>query len=202
MIQILLFSGSHVWHELQRNHGREDVVASQRRLLLKLLVAVWLVAAFAEPSVAQQQRCTNPATDHAMREIVENWKDGYNSGNPGKVAALYASDATYLTQHFVTGIVHGRAAIEAYVKKGTDAHYRIESIQVLASDCSGDFAYAITRYESTNAGQKAFGVNLVVLQRTEGKWLIVAHESAVPDAATAIQSLEVPTSKSERGKRS
>lgn len=107
-----------------------------------------------------------------------------------KVAALYAQDATYLTQHFISGIVQGRAAIKAYVKKGTDAQYKIDAIKLLYSGCSGDFAYAVTRYDSTNADQKIFGVNLVVLRKMNGKWLIVAHESAVPDPATAIQNLD------------
>jgi hypothetical protein len=68
------------------------------------------------------------------------------------------------------------------VKKGIDAHYRIEAISLLASGCSGEFAYTVTQYESNNADQKAFGLNLVaLLQKIKGKWLIVAHESAVPD---------------------
>ena len=121
---------------------------------------------------------------------MEGWKNGYNSGDPEKVASLYSDDATYLTQHFVSGVVHGRPAIKAYVKKGTDAHYKIDTIKLLASDCSSEFAYAITRYEAVNGDQKAFGLNLVVLQKKHDRWLIVAHESAVPDPATAIQSLE------------
>ncbi len=153
------------------------------------------MASTAQYSAAQEQRCAIGAANQAIQDIVETWKDGYNAGDPEKVAALYAPDATYLTQHFVTGVVHGGPAIKAYVKKGTDAHYRIEAIKLLASDCSADFAYAITRYESTNGDQKGFGVNLVVLQKMKGKWLIVAHESAVPDPATAIQSLEPPTAK-------
>ncbi len=126
-----------------------------------------------------------------MQHVIDDWKSGYNSADPDKVAALYAEDATYLTQHFITGIVHGRPAIRAYVKKGTDAHYRVDKIDLLASDCTRDFAYGITRYESTNGDQKAFGVNVVVLKKMKGKWLIVAHEAAVPDAASAIQSLDI-----------
>jgi len=166
-----------------------------RRISLRILILVGAIAVLPQCSAAQEQRCAIGAVNHAIRDVVENWRDGYNSGNPEKVAALYAPDATYLTQHFVSGIVHGRPAIKAYVKKGTDAHYRIEEIKLLASDCSGKFAYAITRYESSNADQKVFGVNLVVLQKMKGKWLIVAHESAVPDPATAIQSLESLTAK-------
>src|SRR5437660_2214961 len=164
-------------------------------MLLTFTFLFCAITAATQSSAAQEQRCAFPEVNQAIVDIVENWKNGYNSGDPEKVAALYAPDATYLTQHFVTGVVHGRSAIKAYVKNGTDAHYRIEDIRLLASNCSGEFAYAITRYESGNAGQKAVGVNLVVLQKINGKWWIVAHESAVPDPATAIQSLESPAAK-------
>ncbi len=125
----------------------------------------------------------------ALNAMVERWKDGYNGGNAAQVAALYRADATYLTQHFATGIVAGRANIQAYVQRGVDARYHIDSITVLALECSGDLAYLIDRYESTNAGQKAMGVNLVVSRKSGGKWLIVAHEAAVPEP-TAIQRLD------------
>jgi uncharacterized protein (TIGR02246 family) len=128
----------------------------------------------------------------ALEQVSERWKDGYNSGDTAKVAALYADNAYYLTQHFVSGIVHGRTAIQAYVQNGVNAHYQVDSIKIVALECAGDFAYTVTRYESTNANQKAFGVNLVVLRRVHGQWLIVAHEAAVPDPATAIQRLDVP----------
>lgn len=137
------------------------------------------------------RQCEIPSVKKAILTIIDDWKTGYNNADPDKVAALYTEDATYLTQHFVTGIVHGRLAIRAYVKKGTDAKYKIDKIDLLASDCSGDFSYGITRYESTNGGQKAYGVNVVVLKKLNGKWMIVAHEAAVPDAASAIQTLDL-----------
>lgn len=140
----------------------------------------------------QAQHCTIPTIDKTLHNITEQWKDGYNNGNAAKVAALYSDNAYYLTQHFVTGIVHGRPAIQAYVQRGVDANYHIDSIRTLSLDCSPGFAYAITRYDSTNGGEKAFGVNVVVLKKIRGKWLIVAHEAAVPDPATAIQSLDIP----------
>ncbi len=147
--------------------------------------------AFGQAFPEHRQQCGIPSVESAIEKIAQDWKEGYNSGNPGAVAALYAEDATYLTQHFATGIVHGRRAIEAYVKAGTDSKYKIASLRVLASGCSRDFAYAITRYESNNAGQDAFGVNLVLIRKIKGKWLIVAHESAVPDPKTAIQTLSI-----------
>jgi uncharacterized protein (TIGR02246 family) len=134
-------------------------------------------------------RCASPQDDAALRGIPEEWKLHYNNGDAAGVAALYTEDAYYLTQHFATGIVHGRPAIQAYVQIGVDAHYRVDSIAVLAISCSREMAYVIDRYNSTNAGQQAIGVNLVVLKKNGGKWLIAAHEAAVPDPATAIQRL-------------
>ena len=164
------------------------------------LVSVILLSvniALAQPTerAAGTNSQTSCADTSALNQIVERWKASYNDGDAAKVAALYTENAYYLTQHFVTGIVHGRAAIQAYVQNGVSAHYHVDSIEVVTMECVGDFSYAVTRYESTNAGQKAFGVNLVVLQRLEGHWMIVAHEAAVPDPATAIQHLSAPDSK-------
>lgn len=135
------------------------------------------------------QPCGSSTDDQAIQTISEAWKDGYNRGDAAQVASLYSEDAYYLTQHFVSGVVYPRDQIQAYVQRGVDARYRVNSIDVLHSYCSGDFAYTITRYRSTNGEQKAMGVNLVVLRKIAGKWVIVAHESAVPDPATSIQSL-------------
>lgn len=144
-------------------------------------------------SSGEKADCHDAASGRALRKIIEQWKDGYNSGRTDAVAALYSEDAYYLTQHFTTGIVHGRPAIQAYFQRGVDARYQVDSITIVSMDCSGDVAYVITRYESTNGGQKAFGVNLVVLRNIDDRWLIVAHESAVPDPATTIQKLDTAT---------
>lgn len=158
-----------------------------------ILVGAMLLAAMrvqAQPSAAGG--CTDPGTVAAAHRIVDEWKAGYNDGVPQRVSALYTEDATYLTQHFVSGIVQGRPAIEAYVKLGTDAGYKIASLEILSLGCTAEMAYAITRYRSENRGQQAMGVNLVVLRRQGVEWRIVAHEAAVPDPAQAVQHLEIP----------
>ena len=169
------------------------------RILATVLLCVAVGNAQSKPAYvstgAIPQNSCSSSDENALRQISERWKDGYNQGNPAKVASLYTEDAYYLTQHFVAGFVHPRSQIQAYVQRGVDARYHVDTIKVVRLECSGDFAYTVTRYESTNAGQKAFGVNLVVLKRVQGKWLIAAHESAVPDAATAIQSLDPPTNR-------
>jgi uncharacterized protein (TIGR02246 family) len=155
--------------------------------VLSLLLGNVLAQQPAAPS--EPRTCTDQA---ALDQIAAQWKSAYNQGDAARVAALYTDDAYYLTQHFVTGIVNGRAAIQAYVQNGVDAHYRVDSIDVVAMECFGDIAYTVTRYQSTNGGKKASGVNLVVLRRLAGSWKIVAHEAAVPDPATAIQRLNAP----------
>ena len=166
-----------------------------------LLLAVVLTCSVAPRSQAAQvsgradieanNGCADAADAKAIRQIAVQWKDRYNSGDASGVASLYAGNADYLTQHYITGIIHGRAAIQAYVQRGVDAHYHIDSIQIISMACSGNFAYTVGRYESTNAGQKAMGVNLVVVRKKKGRWLIVAHEAAVPDPATAVRHLDV-----------
>lgn len=154
---------------------------------------VFGAVALAAPAFAQDAvvpaTCTAQAA--AVSDIIHTWQEAYNAGDAAKVAGLYAEGATYLTQHYVTGIVAGRAAIQAYVQLGIGAHYHIDSIRLLRVDCAGDVAYAIDRYDANNAGQKAFGVNLVVVRKLAGGWKIVAHEAAVPDPVTAVQSLDV-----------
>jgi uncharacterized protein (TIGR02246 family) len=145
----------------------------------------------AHSGFAAGNSCTDSSDAEAIRQIAVQWKNGYNSGDAAGVATLYAEDADYLTQHFITGIIHGRAAIQAYVQRGVDAHYRVVSIQIVSMACSGDMAYTVGRYESSNAGQKAMGVNLVVVRKINGRWLIVAHEAAVPDPATAVRDLDI-----------
>lgn len=158
------------------------------RTLLCLTVVLLLTEAAA--SQATTVHSCYPSSYQSILRVSEQWKDGYNSGQAEKVAALYSDDAYYLTQHYITGIVHGRRNIQAYVQRGVDAHYHVDSIDTLSVDCSKDFAYAITRYQSTNAGQKALGVNIVVLKKVNNEWKIVAHEAAVPDPETAVRELD------------
>jgi uncharacterized protein (TIGR02246 family) len=163
------------------------------RVLLVVLLLTGLAASQSTPvnpgpASTAQAGCTS-SDEAAVRQVSVQWKDAYNGRDAARVASLYTEDAYYLTQHFVDGIVHPRTNIQAYVQRGVDAGYLVDSIEILALTCVGDLSYTITRYRSTNGSDKAMGVNLVVLRKLEGKWRIVAHEAAVPDPATAVQTL-------------
>ena len=161
-------------------------------------------------SSSQQQgttpnpRSCSPADESAIRKIANDFRDAYNRGDAARAASLYTDNAYYLTQHYADGIIDGRKNIQAYVQRGVDAHYHIDSIEVEKVNCGAcptlrassarrvgsNFAYVIARYQSTNDSQKAMGVNLIVLRKFQDIWRIVAHESAVPDPATAIKKLD------------
>jgi ketosteroid isomerase-like protein len=126
-----------------------------KRIGFLCLFCFWNTIAFGQgelprPDSARQTRGSIPADDKAIRAIADEWKNQYNRGSAAQVASLYTDDAYYLTQHCVTGIVHPRDQIRAYVQRGVDARYRVDSIEVLATGCSGDLGYALTGYESTN----------------------------------------------------
>jgi ketosteroid isomerase-like protein len=167
-------------------------------MLLGLLLTIpWTAKEAAAPPAGQtanrdRPRCGSPGDDLQFARITEEWKQNYNVGNAAGVAVLYAPEAIYLTQHFVTGMVEGCRAIQAYVQRGVDAHYRVDSIEVLRAARSGDLGYVVDRYTSMNAGQKTMEVNLVVLRKLGGQWRIVAQEAAVPDPANAVQQLDIP----------
>jgi len=162
-----------------------------------ILLSVLLLLAFpftygqSDLTSSSGNKKTENADIKAIRAIIQEWQDGYNSGQAAKVAELYTQDASYLTQHYISGIIHGRDSIQAYIQLGVDAKYHIDSIRIKEIHVEENFAYVITRYYSLNGGVKAFGVNLVVLKRIDGKWMIVAHEAAVPDPKEAIRDLRI-----------
>ena len=153
------------------------------------LAAFLCLPALAAPPLADP--CPSEETGKAQGAIAEGWKDSYNSGDSARLERLYDERAWYLTQHSIEGVIHGGSRIRAYFEGGIRAGFHVDSIRLLSTFRSGDFAWSVGDYESTNAGQKDFGVNLVVARRTGGRWLIVAHSSAVPDPKTAVRRLPV-----------
>lgn len=200
-----------------RAQQKRDALPRSRGTLRFLCLSAALPLIFCASALAQQGTQATPppkacpyADDGAIRHMAEEFRDAYNRGDAAKVASLYTDGAYYLTQHYADGIIEGRKNIQAYVQRGVDAHYHIDSIEVEKTACACstrvpslkarikgakptrqcNFAYAIGRYQSTNNGQKAMGVNLIVLRKAQDTWRIVAHESAVPDPATAIKKLD------------
>jgi len=107
--------------------------------------------------------------------------DTYNRKDAAATAALYANDAYYVSQHVRGGIIQGHAALQANIQRGIDGGGHIDSIEILTLKIDGEMAYSVGTYHATNAGQKVTGRNIVVCRKINGKWLIVAHTSVVPE---------------------
>ena len=118
------------------------------------------------------------ADDSSLGNIATRWRDAYNSGDAQRVASLYTPEGQYLSAH-----VHarGREAVRAYFQRGIDAGGHIDGIRVIDSRSDGTLAYAVGTYEADNAGQRVDGRILLVLEKRDQDWLIVAHEVVVRD---------------------
>jgi len=125
----------------------------------------------------------------ALRQVAEAWKDAYNAGDAGRVAALYAEDGQYLSAHVAA---RGREAIRAYFQRGIDAGGHIDAIRVAEARSDGTLAYGTGVYEANNAGQRVDGRIVLVLERCGGRWLIVAHEVVVRDQPEAPPAARQP----------
>jgi hypothetical protein len=99
--------------------------------------AVLFVALAYVPLLGAQGSSDNAAAvadSEAIGRIAENWKDAYNGGDAAKVASLYTDDGYYLSAHV---LAHGRAAIEAYWRRGIAAGGHINFIKPLTVFASG-----------------------------------------------------------------
>ena len=114
----------------------------------------------------------------AIRHIADVWKDAYNGRDAAKVASLYTEDGYYLSAHV---LAQGRAAIEAYWRRGILAGGSIDFIKPLTVFVSGDLGYTAGIYRATNAGVTVDGRILLVFKKIKGNWLIAAHETVVRD---------------------
>jgi len=116
-----------------------------------------LLACLQSPAIARAGTLSDGCRakdETAIGQVAQQWKDGYNAGNASQVALVYDEHAYYLTQHFVTGIVEGRTSIKAYVQRGVDAGYHIDSIEVVSTGCSGDLATQLPSTKQTMAGTR------------------------------------------------
>jgi uncharacterized protein (TIGR02246 family) len=140
-----------------------------------------LVVAFCVAPLLAAQR-SGIQRDHpdkqAIRNIAELWKAAYNGRDASKVASLYTEDGYYLSAHV---LAQGRAAIEAYWRRGILAGGSIDFIKPLTVFVSGDLGYTAGTYQATNAGVTVDGRILLVFKKIKGKWLIAAHETVVRD---------------------
>jgi uncharacterized protein (TIGR02246 family) len=159
-----------------------------KRLNVAFVLCLTLVANAA--SGGDERHVVNRTRDRALLNntdtalftgLANEWKEAYNSKDAGRVAALYADDADYISSHVPGLIAHGRDKIRANFQVGIEAGGHIDSIRIVSSGLSCDLAYLVCQYDATNGGQRVSGRNLIVSKKAGAKWLIVSHMTVVPE---------------------
>jgi ketosteroid isomerase-like protein len=110
---------------------------------------------------------------------VRNWQQAYNSGDAQNLVPLYTEDAEYISSHVNGLVAKSRERLIANFQNGMSAGGHLDSIEILSMSVSCDLATLVCKYEATNSGQKAIGRNLLVLVRSNGRWLIKTHMTVV-----------------------
>jgi uncharacterized protein (TIGR02246 family) len=133
--------------------------------------------------VAALGACTQVAppaakvSEDTLRAINVAWNKAYNAGDGAAVAALYAEDAVLNAPGAPS--VRGKAAIRDYYLKDAPA---FAASGLTASDDpatdvgqSGDLAWESGTYKATDKSGAVVdtGKFLSVLQRKDGKWMIL-----------------------------
>jgi uncharacterized protein (TIGR02246 family) len=132
-----------------------------------------------KPEVTPAEQATAIKGDEeAIGNIVEDWKNAHNRGDPSSVASLYTEDGYYLSAYI---LAHGSKAIQAYWLRSVIVGGHIDLIEPRTIFRSGDLGYIVGTYQATNAGVTVDGRLLIVVKNVRGNWLIAAQETVVRD---------------------
>jgi ketosteroid isomerase-like protein len=138
-------------------------------LTVALLLLALVVHAGAGP-FAQSRNASDDAA--ALREVREAWKRYFNEKDADAVIALYAEDATLVSE---AGTFQGRAAIRPWVQASLDQGSVLESIEATRERQSGTLAYETGRSRRLVGPEVHLGQYLIVLEKIRGEWKIVEH---------------------------
>jgi uncharacterized protein (TIGR02246 family) len=112
--------------------------------------------------------------DAALKALREEYASAFNAGDATRVLALYAEDATLVSDG---GTFEGRAAIAKWLQAGLAEGSRLEPITVVAGERSGTLAYETGRTRRHVGAEVHLGQYLIVMQRFGDDWRIVRHFS-------------------------
>jgi uncharacterized protein (TIGR02246 family) len=166
---------------------------------------VFLVAGLVALSACMKGSSPGTAADaDAVRAVNVAWGKAYSAGDADGVAALYAEDAVLMAPG--TPPARGRTSIKDVIAKDTMglAAAGLTAIDDPVGDVgqSGDLAWQSGAYKITDkSGAVAeTGKFLTVLERKNGKWLIVRdtwNSDTAPAAAAAAPSADASAAPSK-----
>lgn len=111
--------------------------------------------------------------------LAQSWMHAYNTNDSAALVAMYEPEAKYISGHVKGLDANGRAHVIANFQNGIKSGGHIDAISIISIQSSCDLATLLCKYEATNNGQKTVGRNLIVVRKTDGKWLIVIHMTVV-----------------------
>jgi ketosteroid isomerase-like protein len=128
------------------------------------------------------QSCDNSKNQQLMKEFqlqTEKWKQAYNSLNSQNLIPLYSEDAQYISSHVEGLVENGRNDLITNFQNGMNMGGKIDSVEILRMEVSGNLATLLCKYQATNAGVTVIGRNLLVMKKIKGKWFITIHMTVV-----------------------
>jgi uncharacterized protein (TIGR02246 family) len=149
-------------------------------ILIVLIAATTLFCSAQQDATAGQAAKKAGHSSGATAELSrlrDQWKTAFNNKQANQVAAMYADDAVMSTPE---GSASGRDAIKAAVQKSIDAGDQVTSIDSQHSEVSGNLMYDTGTFTEKANGKDVTGHYVVVLKKEGGKWLLVAHNSVIP----------------------
>jgi len=120
-----------------------------------------------------QQPKVQPSNPEPGGQIRQEFLGGYNAADVEAVVALYADDATLVSDG---GTFRGRDEIRKWVKSGLDQGSKLE-IESSVERSSGTLCYGAGRTRRLVGSVIHLGQYLIVMEKIGGEWRIVQHFS-------------------------
>ena len=137
-----------------------------------LVAALFLV--FSLSAWAQQPKPKALSSSEPGAQVRQEFLRAYNAKNVDAVMALYAEDATLVSDG---GTFRGRDEIRKWVKSGLDQGSRLQAIEPTVEKSSGTLAYETGRTRRLVGSEVHLGQYLIVMEKVGREWRIVQHFS-------------------------
>ncbi len=136
---------------------------------MKTCVAVLLIGIGLSLSAQQPNPSHEPGA-----EMRAKFLRAYNAKNTDAVVALYAEDATLVSDG---GTFKGRSDIRKWVQAGLDEGSRLQTNEPSVEKSSGTIAYGTGRTRRLAGSVVHLGQYLIVMEKVGQDWKIVQHFS-------------------------
>ena len=164
-----------ITEELRQCRTRRNTIENGdiwREKVRSLIASLLLI--FSLNMSAQQPETRSLSSPEPGLQVRQEFRRAYNAKDVDAVVALYADDATLVSDG---GTFKGRDGIRKWVKAGVDQGSRLEAIEPSVEKSSGTLAYETGRTRRLVGSVVHLGQYLIVMEKIGGRWKIVQHFS-------------------------